>query len=77
MHRIKYALSALAIVANVAVATTAIAADKNEEWFLHTSISPDSKTIAFSYKGDIYTVPANGGNARPLTIHSDWDGHPI
>jgi len=72
MHRIKYALSAVALFA-----TAVTAAEKNEEWYLHTSISPDSKTIAFSYKGDIYTVPANGGTARPLTIHSDWDGHPI
>jgi Tol biopolymer transport system component/C-terminal processing protease CtpA/Prc len=77
MHRIKYVLSILAILANVAFASAAMAADKNEEWFLHSSISPDSKTIAFSYKGDIYTVPANGGTARPLTIHSDWDGHPV
>ncbi|WP_286272277.1 S41 family peptidase [Thalassotalea hakodatensis] len=68
----KYALSALAIFA-----TAATAVEKEQEWFLHSSISPDSKTIAFSYKGDIYTVPTNGGTARPLTIHSDWDGHPI
>ena len=72
MHKSKYALSALAMFASVASA-----AEKSEEWFLHTSISPDSKTIAFSYKGDIYTVPAKGGTARPLTIHNDWDGHPI
>lgn len=72
MYKIKYALSALAIFA-----TAVTAADKSEEWMLHSSISPDSKTIAFSYKGDIYTVPAKGGTARPLTIHSDWDGHPI
>ena len=72
MHKIKYALSAVAFLA-----TGAAAAEKNEEWFLHSSISPDSKTIAFSYKGDVYTVPASGGIARPLTIHNDWDGHPI
>ncbi|GHE78658.1 S41 family peptidase [Thalassotalea profundi] len=72
MRYTKYALSALVILTN-----TAIAVEKDEEWFLHSSISPDSKTIAFSYKGDIYTVPADGGTARPLTIHNDWDGHPI
>lgn len=72
MHKSKYALSAMAMFASVAGA-----AEKSEEWFLHSSISPDSKTIAFSYKGDIYTVPAKGGTARPLTIHNDWDGHPI
>jgi len=72
MYKTKFALSALAIFAS-----TATAAEKSEEWYLHTSISPDSKTIAFSYKGDIYTVPTKGGTARPLTIHNDWDGHPI
>ena len=71
MHKTKYALSALAMLT-----ASVNAAEKSEEWFLHSSISPDSKTIAFSYKGDIYTVPAKGGTARPLTIHSDWDGHP-
>jgi len=71
MQQAKYALSALAILA------TSAYADKSEEWFLHSSISPDGKNIAFSYKGDIYTVSSKGGTARPLTLHSDWDGHPI
>lgn len=71
MQKIKYALSALALLC------TSAHADKSEEWFLHSSISPDGKKIAFSYKGDIYTVSAKGGTARPLTLHSDWDGHPI
>lgn len=71
MRQIKYALSALAVMSSAAFA------DKNDEWFLHSSISPDGKTIAFSYKGDIYTVSAKGGTARPLTIHHDWDGHPV
>jgi Tol biopolymer transport system component len=67
----KYAFSVLATISASAYA------DKSDEWFLQTSISPDGKQIAFSYKGDIYTVPAKGGTARPLTLHSDWDGHPI
>ena len=71
MHIAKYALSALAIF------TASAHAEKSEEWFLHSSISPDGKKIAFSYKGDIYTVSSKGGTARPLTIHGDWDGHPI
>lgn len=71
MRQMKLALSALAVMSCSAVA------DKKDDWFLHSSISPDGKTIAFSYKGDIYTVPADGGTARALTIHNDWDGHPI
>lgn len=71
MRQYKIALSALAVMSCSAFA------DKDDDWFLHSSISPDGKTIAFSYKGDIYTVPAAGGTARALTIHSDWDGHPV
>lgn len=31
-------------------------------WMRHCAISPDGTTIAFTYKGDIYTVPVNGGH---------------
>ena len=36
-------------------------------WMRYPKISPDGKQIAFSYKGDIYVVPAEGGEARQLT----------
>ena len=49
----------------------------NSDWFRHSAISPDGKTIAFSYQGDIYSVPTEGGDARPLTIHDAWEGHPV
>ncbi len=49
----------------------------DSDWFRHASISPDGKTILFSYQGDIYAVPTEGGMARPLTIHEAWEGHPI
>ncbi|NBR06025.1 MAG: MdsD protein [Planctomycetes bacterium] len=39
-------------------------------------ISPDAKTVVFSYLGDIWTVDATGGNARPLTIHTAHDFQP-
>ncbi|MDE5649423.1 MAG: DPP IV N-terminal domain-containing protein, partial [Duncaniella sp.] len=32
-------------------------------WLRDVKISPDGSRIAFTYKGDIYTVPAAGGNA--------------
>ena len=39
-------------------------------------ISPDAKTVVFSYLGDIWAVDATGGNARPLTIHTAHDFQP-
>jgi len=60
------------------VATVAQAADKpSSQWKQHAAISPDGKTIAFSYQGDIYKVSAKGGSAIPLTINAAWEGHPV
>lgn len=49
----------------------------NSDWFRQAAISPSGESILFSYQGDIYTVPSQGGSARPLTIHSAWEGHPV
>ena len=38
--------------------------------------SPDGSTIAFSYQGDIWTVPAAGGRATRLTVHEAYDYMP-
>lgn len=43
----------------------------------YPAISPDGKTIVFTYKGDLYTVPAAGGNAVPLTLHEAHDFMPV
>ncbi len=40
-------------------------------------ISPDGKSIAFSYLGDIWTVEAIGGIARPVTMHEAHDINPV
>lgn len=46
-------------------------------WMRFPSISPDGQTIAFSYKGDIFTVSAKGGEARQLTTNAAYDAYPI
>ena len=46
-------------------------------WMRYPAISPDGKTIAFGYKGDIYRVDAGGGVASPLTIHEAHDMMPV
>ena len=43
------------------------------KWMRHSAISPDGTQIAFTYKGDLYKVNSNGGNAEQLTYHSAHD----
>lgn len=45
-------------------------------WMRNSAISPDGKNIAFSYKGDIYTVPTTGGTARAITTNPAYDTKP-
>ncbi|MBC6490879.1 S41 family peptidase [Flavihumibacter stibioxidans] len=52
-------------------------AQDNPLWMRYPAISPDGKTIAFGYKGDIYRVDAGGGIAVPLTIHEAHDMMPV
>lgn len=46
-------------------------------WLRGTSISPDGKQVAFTYKGDIYTVPTQGGEACRLTMSEEVDDSPV
>jgi len=58
----------------VAVAT---AQDLEPARFLrYPAFSPDGKQIAFSYMGDIWVAPAEGGNAIRLTVHPAHDIRP-
>ena len=52
-------------------------AQTNPLWMRFPAISPDGKTVAFSYRGDIWTVPANGGQARQITTNPAYDAYPV
>jgi tricorn protease len=41
------------------------------------SLSPDASRLAFSYQGDVWTAPAKGGRAVPVTNHIEMDDNPI
>lgn len=45
--------------------------------FSEPAISPDASEIAFVSGGDIWTVPATGGEARLLVSHPDYDSRPL
>lgn len=46
-------------------------------WTRDVRISPDGKEIAFCYKGDIYKVNANGGDAIRLTSQDSYESNPV
>lgn len=56
---------------------SSLVAQETPLWTRNPAISPDGKTIAFCYKGDIFLVSSTGGQATQLTTHSAYDSHPI
>ena len=63
---------ALALAASVQAS-----AQDSPLWLRNTAISPDGSRIAFTYKGDIYTVPVAGGRASRLTADPAVDSNPM
>ena len=66
----KIILSMAALMPLAAAATTPL-------WMRDVKISPDGRTVAFCYKGDIFTVPVSGGQATRLTATDDYEANPI
>ena len=52
-------------------------AAEDAAWMRYCAISPDGTQIAFSFKGDIYTVSTNGGRANQITTNPAHDTRPI
>lgn len=50
---------------------------QDPSWLRYPALSPDGKTIVFTYKGDLYRVAATGGTAVPLTLHAAHDFMPV
>lgn len=63
----------LLLIAFAAISASA----ENVSWLRYPSISPDGKTVAFSYKGDLYLVGSDGGEARQLTSNPAYDYSPV
>ena len=66
------------IILSLITASTFITASATTPlWLRDVKISPNGQEIAFCYKGDIYKVPATGGNAIQLTTQSAYDCSPV
>jgi Tol biopolymer transport system component len=48
----------------------------NEGTWMSLDVSPDGKTIAFDFLGDIYTMPVTGGKPAQFTKGMAFDSHP-
>ena len=44
--------------------------------WMSVDVSPDGRTLVFDLLGDIYTMPAAGGTATPLTRGMGMDAQP-
>lgn len=70
-------MKSLLILTSALLFTTNVLAENDPLWMRYPAISPNGEMIAFTYKGDIYTVPANGGKATQLTTHPAHDTRPV
>jgi Tol biopolymer transport system component len=52
-------------------------AQSEARWLRYPAISPDGKTIAFSYQGDLWRVEATGGTATLLTTSDAYEYAPV
>jgi len=56
--------------------TKKIAFDVSESTWSSVDVSPDGRSLVFDLLGDIYTLPAGGGTATPISRGPAWDHHP-
>ncbi len=61
----------------ISVANFSISAENQLIGARYPAISPDGKQIAFSYMGDLWLVPVEGGRAIRLTDHVAYEREPV
>jgi len=64
------------ILAAAFIAVSAVA-QTSPSWIRSASISPDGRTIAFAWQGDIWTVPVTGGQALQITTNPAYETSPL
>ena len=76
-HSLPRSITALLFLSSALAAQSPSTSAAGASWMRYPAISPDGKTIAFTYKGDLYRVSATGGTATALTTHVAHDFMPV
>lgn len=58
-------------------ATALLSGQEQPLWLRNCVLSPDGASVAFTYKGDLFTVAVTGGNATQITSHTSYDTRPV
>lgn len=66
----------LPLVEEGAEGARSVAIETDSVTWMSLDVSPDGGTVVFEALGDLYTVPADGGEARPLTRGMAFDSQP-
>jgi Tol biopolymer transport system component len=74
MKKLLQRFSSLAIALWI---SSSLLANDTEQWIRYSAISPNGNTIAFTFKGNIFTVPTQGGKAKQITFHQAHDFMPV
>lgn len=61
----------------VSLFTVSTIAEVVPGWVRYPAISPDGKDVAFTFRGDIYRVSINGGEAQRLTVDQAHEYKPV
>ena len=61
----------------ISLFTLSTIAEVTPEWVRYPAISPDGMNVAFTYKGDIYRVSIDGGEAKRLTVDQAHEYRPV
>ena len=69
-------IHALLLVALVQTPVQQVSFDLEEGTWMNVALSPDGTTLAFDWLGDIYTMPATGGEARAVCTGTAWQMQP-
>jgi Tol biopolymer transport system component/C-terminal processing protease CtpA/Prc len=62
---------------SISAQNASLGPEMNPLWLRYPAISPDGATIAFSFRGHLFTVPVSGGLATPLTAGTAHDTAPV